>query len=298
MSGQLPHQVPVFNESILKSLPELKDEVKKENKELIENIEHQFNTGVTYVRERDSLKAAEFCGQLKMHKQENDGLEASANCLFCKAYDCRTEGNYEEAIYYLGESSKIYEQLKITEKAKYNLKQMVSLYGKMADDYFKKGELTKAKECFENRAELLTIPEDKTGCLVRAAIRFLEKESEYTESGETEKIIECYDNAAILYKKAGMQEKAMICLKGKVASIDGIVVDYIEAGNLSKAAEHYCEVLELYYRLGMSQKWQSVWILQHPLQMPFTLRQRVVYKKKNMKVWPIITRKLQKFITY
>lgn len=258
MPGQLPHQVPVFNESILKSLSELKDEVKRENEELIENIKDQVYIGSTYFSEKDFLKAAEcfrkaaeFCGQLKMHKQEDDGLEMSADCLFFKSCDCRIEGNYEEAIYYLGESSKIYEQLKITEKAKYNLRQMVSFYGKMGDDYLKKGDLTKAKESFENVAELLIVPEDKTKILVGAAIRFLEKKNECIKTGETAKEIECYDNAAVLYKKAGMQEKAMMCLKCKLGSINGMVVDYVKAGNPSKAAKYCDEMLKLCYMLEM-----------------------------------------------
>lgn len=260
MPGQLSHQVPVFNESILKSLSELEDGVKKENKELIENIEHQFNTGVAYVRERDSLKAAEcfkkaaeFCGQLKMHKQEDDGLEMSADCLFCKSWDCWTKENYEEAMYYLGESSKIYERLKITEKAKYNLKQMVTLYGKMADNYLKKGDLTKAMKCFEDRAELLTVPEDKTECLVKAAGLFFEKRSEYVETGETEKAIECCGNSVILFEKAGMLEGEISCLENKATLLSKMAVGYIKAGNPSKAAEYYDEVLKLYRRLGTSE---------------------------------------------
>lgn len=260
MPGQLSHQVPVFNESILKSLSELKDGVKKVSKELIENIEHQLDIGVAYIREGDLLKAvecfrkaAEFVGQLEMHKQKDVCLKMSADCLFCKSRDCWAKENYEEAMYYLGESSKIYEQLKITEKAKYNLKQMVTLYGEMADDYLKKGDLTKAMKCFEDRAELLAVPEEKTECLLKAAGLFFEKSGEYIEIGEIEKAIECCGNSAILFEKAGKSEGEIGCLENKAILLSRMAIDCIEAGNLPKAAEYYDEVLKLYRRLGASE---------------------------------------------
>lgn len=234
------------------------DGAKKEDEELTKG---QLRVAITRVQEKDFLgaveclkKAAAFFGQAKKQEQEVKCLILSAYCLRCKALDCRVRENYNEAIHFLGESSEVYRQLKNTDGMNRNLEEMIAVYEELALYWLEKGDITKSAKCFESEAELLKTPKSKTRCFLKAAILFCQKKDEYIKTGEIEKVVECCGCAATFYNKVGMQEGEMSCLDSKAFFLWNMTTDCIKVKNLSKAAEHYCEVLELYYRLGMPQK--------------------------------------------
>ena len=232
-----------------------------EKEKLLKEVEDPLRIADTCIQEKDFLgavecfrKAAEFFRQAKLHYHGVICLEFSASFLRCKALDCRVRENYNEAIHFLEESSEIYKQLKNTEGVNRNLEDMIAVYEEFALYWLEKGDITKSAKCFESEAELLKTPKTKTRCFLKAAILFCQKRDEYIKIGEIEKVVECCGCAATFYNKVGMQEGEMSCLDSKAFFLWNMTTDCIKVKNLSKAAEHYCEVLEVYYRLGMPQK--------------------------------------------